>query len=506
MDQTTLRIALADVSEDTLHKAMLGDDPIVLVRRGDTVRAYAGTCPHAGAPLEQGALCGERLVCPWHKAVFALKDGALLEPPALAPLTRYEVTITDGVAEITGATLPAPAAGPPTAAPDTIAIIGAGAAAAAAIAHLTTREVASRIVVIGREPKPPYDRTALSKMVIAGEMDPASVNCLPADAFSGAVERIVGEVVRLDAAAHRIHLADGTAIPYDRALVATGGVARRPDFPGIDLAGVHVLRSSEDAASLVTDIEDAREAVLLGASFISLEVASGLRSRGIGVTVVSDGAIPFARQFGEQIGARLKRLHEEKGVMFHTGQVKRFEGDQRVSAVAFDDGTQLACDLVLLGTGVAPAAGFVEGARVEHGALDVDAHLLAAPDLYAAGDIARFPYKGQPTRIEHWRLAQQHGWLAARNILGDDVAFDGVPFFWTAQHGVRIDYLGHAAGWDEIVIDGDLDALDFLAFAVKDGHVAAVIACARDTAMAKLAEAMRHDLTLAEAKQTGSAP
>ena len=152
MDQTTLRIALADVSEDTLHKAMLGDDPIVLVRRGDTVRAFAGTCPHAGAPLEQGALCGKRLVCPWHKAVFALEDGALLEPPALAPLTRYEVTITDGVAEITGATLSAPAAGPPTAVPYTIAIIGAGAAAAAAIAHLTTRKIASRIVVIGAPP------------------------------------------------------------------------------------------------------------------------------------------------------------------------------------------------------------------------------------------------------------------------------------------------------------------------------------------------------------------
>ncbi len=500
MDMQATSIGLADIPENTLHKLMLGEDPIVLVRRGMTVRAYAGKCPHAGAPLEQGALCGDRLVCPWHKAVFALDGGALLEPPALEALRRYQVTVTDGVAEITGATLPPLLAAPVTRAPGTIAIVGAGAAAAAAVAHFRARGISSRIVVIGREDKPPYDRTALSKMVIAGEMEPASIDCLPADVFTGAVELIAGEVVRLDVATHRILLADGTEISYDRALVATGGVPRVPDIPGVRLGGVHVLRSSADAASLVADIEDAHEAVLLGASFISLEVASGLRSRGIGVTVVSNGAIPLAHQFGEAIGARLKRLHEEHGVVFRTGEVERFEGHGRVTAVTLADGAQLACDLVLLGTGVAPAAGFVAGASLADGALEVDAHLRAARDLYAAGDIARFPYKGDATRIEHWRLAQQHGWLAARNILGDDAAFDGVPFVWTAQHGKRIDYLGHAAEWDEIVIDGDLDALEFLGFVVKDGQVTAVIACARETEMAHLAEAMRRNLTLVEAR------
>ena len=504
MDQSPIRIELAHIPENTLHKIMLGDTPLVLVRRGDMVRAYAGTCPHAGAPLEQGALCGDRLVCPWHKAVFALHDGALLEPPALAPLTRYEVNIAAATAEITGTTLPAPAPAPATHALATIAVIGAGAAAAAAIAHFRTRDITSRIVVIGPEPKPPYDRTALSKMVIAGEMPPASVDCLPDEAFIDTVERIVDEVVRLDAPGHRIHLVSGTVIPYDRALVATGAVPRVPDIPGAPLPGVHVLRSSADAASLVADIDGARTAVLLGASFISLEVASGLRSRDIAVTVVSNGAIPFAHQFGPEIGARLKRLHEEKGVVFRTGDVERFEGDTRVSAVALRDGSRLACDLVLLGTGVAPNAGFVAGASLEHGALTVDAHLLAAADLYAAGDIARFPYRGELTRIEHWRLAQQQGWLAARNILGDAAAFDGVPFFWTAQDGVRIDYLGHATAWDEIVIDGNLDELDFLAFVVKDAYVVAVVACARDTAMARLAEAMRRDLTLAEARDAAS--
>lgn len=500
MAQEPIRIERADIPENTLHKAMLGDDPVLLVRRGDTVRAYAGTCPHAGAPLEQGALCGDRLVCPWHKAVFALDDGALLEPPALAPLTRYAVTITDGIAEVTGATLPLPIAPPAADVPGTIAIVGAGAAAAAAVAHLRARRPSSRILVIGPEARPPYDRTALSKMVIAGEMPPASIDCLPEDAFTGTVERILGEVVRLEAAAHRIHLAGGRVISYDRALVATGAGPRVPDIAGATLPGVHVLRSSADAAALVAGIEHAHTALLLGASFISLEVASGLRSRGIAVTVISGGAVPFTQQFGSAIGARLKRLHEENGVVFRTGDVERFEGSDLVCAAVLGDGTRLACDLVLLGTGVAPGAGFVEGADVEHGALTVDARLQAAPDLYAAGDVARFPFKGAATRIEHWRLAQQHGWLAAGNMLGDDAIFDGVPFFWTAQHGVRIDYLGHAADRDDIVIDGDLDELDFLAFAIKDGYVAAVIACARDAAMARLAEAMRRDLTLAEAR------
>ena len=499
-----IRIKLADIPERTPHKAMLGDDPVILVRQGLLVRAYSGTCPHAGAPLEQGAICGERLVCPWHKAVFALRDGAVLEPPALAPLTRYEVRMVNGMVEVAGKTMPAPVTPPTTDAPDRIAVIGAGAAAAAAVALLRARETRARITVVGPESKPPYDRTVLSKMVIAGEMGPDAIDLLPDDAWTGNVEHVVGEVVRLDAAGHRIELADGTAIAFDRALVATGGVPRRPDLPGVELAGVHVLRTSADAAVLLADLKGAREVVLLGASFISLEVATGLRQRGIGATIVSGGATPLAHVFGDEIGTRIRQLHEEHGVVFRTGRIARFTGDGRVAAAVLEDGTTLPCNAVLLGTGVAPATGFVDGLKLEDGAVVVDRQLHAAHGVFAAGDIARFPYRDKPTRVEHWRLAQQHGWLAARNMLGDAADFDAVPFFWTAQHGHRIDVLGHAPEWDDIVVDGDLGSLDFIAYVMRDDTVAAAVSCKRDTAMARLTEAMRVELTLEGARAAAS--
>ena len=154
----------------------------------------------------------------------------------------------------------------------------------------------------------------------------------------------------------------------------------------------------------------------------------------------------------------------------------------------------------MLGTGVSPATGFLEGVELKNGAVVVDATLETIPGLYAAGDLASFPYRGNMVRIEHWRLAQQHGWLAARNMLGDHATFKGVPFFWTAQHGVRLDFLGHATEWDEEVVEGDLEAMDFVLFLVAGGEVLAAIGCACDTQMARLSDAMRHPLPVDEAR------
>ncbi len=493
---STFRIALASIPEDRPHRIEVGETPILLIRYGAEISALAAKCPHAGAPLEKGAVCEGRLICPWHKAAFAVRDGALLEPPALAALTRYTVRIEDGFAIIDGQE-EGPTATTQAAFDGTIAIVGAGAAASGALALLQARGHAGRVIVIGQEAAAPYDRTILSKMVIGGTM-PAEPKPLFEAGLAPNVEHVVGEVVGLDAGGRTITLRDGRTIGYDRALAASGGAPKWPGLPGEHLAGVHVLRSVADAASLVDGIGMARRAVILGAGFIGLEVASGLRERGVGVTVVAS-ATPLARVFGARIGGRLQALAEEKGVVFSNGKVARFEGGERVERVVLEDGTVLACDLAVLGTGVAPNVGFIEGVTLDDGVV-VGPSLRAAPDLYAAGDIARFDYRGARVRIEHWRLAQQHGWLAARNLLGEDAVFEGVPFFWTAQHGKRIDYLGHAENWDEEVIDGDLEALDFVAFLVRGGVVAAAIGCGRDTQMARLSDAMRRDLTVADAR------
>ncbi len=494
--EPSFRIALGALQEDQPHRIEVGATPIVLIRQGDHVSALAARCPHAGAPLEQGAVCDGRLVCPWHKAAFSVADGTVLEPPALAPLSRYEVRIEDGFVHVDDQRMTArtPGAVRSTA---TFAIVGTGAAASGALALFQSRGHRGRVVVIGPETAPPYDRTVLSKMVIGGQMPPEPKPVL-ADGLGTDIERVEGEVVRLDARARAIHLRDGRTIGYDQALVATGGRPERPGLPGEELGGVHLLRSVADAACLVDSIGRARRAVVLGAGFIGLEVASGLRERGVGVTVVSAGT-PLARVLGERVGRRLQALHAEEGVVFRSGKVARFDGGVRVEQAILEDGAVLDCDLVVLGTGIAPNVEFVEGVKQGDG-IEVDASLLAAPGLFAAGDIARFPYRGVPVRIEHWRLAQQHGWLAARNMLGDGAAFEGVPFFWTAQHGKRIDTLGHATEWDDEVISGDLEALDFVAFLTRDGMVAAAVGCARDAQMARLSDAMRRPLTLAEAR------
>jgi len=490
---------LQDLPEDRGLRVALDDQQILLVRTGDDVQAFQADCPHAGAPLEQGAICQGRLVCPWHKAVFRVSDGALIEPPALAALTRYPVQVSpEGdvlvSAESYGFEYPSPDGDRRTA-----AIIGAGAAGAAAALALRERGFGGTILLIGQESGPPYDRTALSKFVLAGQMPPDEVPpVLPeTELVAHNIRQVFGRVERQDVAGRRVQMADGSAHGYDMALVATGGTPRRPDLPGADLAGVHVLRARDDAAGILAEVRPGARVVILGASFIGLEVASALRAQDVAVAVVSPEEVPFARQFGPEIGGMFRDLHEANGVAWHLpGQAARLEGEGRVRRVVLEDGTVLAADLVILGVGVRPATDFIRGLELsEDGGIPVDAGMRAAEGLYAAGDIARFPLGATEVRIEHWRVAQQQARIAAHNMLGGDDRYEGVPFFWTYHYGKRFEYLGHASAWDEVVIEGDLDEQRFVALLVRQGMVAAVVGCERERATALLSEQLRGPLS-----------
>ncbi len=497
---------LADMAEDRPWRIEVGIARIALVRHRGQVHAFAAECPHAKAPLDQGAVCDGRLVCPWHKATFRLDDGAVLEPPALDPLVRYPVRV-DGGAVMVGADpivpeTPTPQASP--SAPDarTMLVVGGGAAGAAAVAALREFGFAGRVVLAAAEPALPYDRTALSKFVMAGGMAPDAVPAVHDREWfdSHHVEFRRDAVARLEPSAKRAWFADGSSIEYDAALLAPGGAPRRVDVPGAHLAGVHVLRSVADAAAIVAELRQALRVVILGSSFIGLEVASALRERRAAVTVVSPEDVSFARQFGPQVGAMFRRLHERHGVTFRIGQASRLAGEQRVRAVIVGQEV-LPADLVIVGIGVQPATGFAAGVdKRDDGGLVVDAGMRAAEALYAAGDVAAFPFQGKPTRIEHWRVAQQHARVAARNMLGGDAQYDGVPFFWTYHYGKRFEYLGHAEAWDQVVIDGDLDAGRFVALLVQGGDVAAAVACGREQETAALIERMRRKLPLVEAQ------
>lgn len=497
---------LADLPLERGTRVKIGETPILLVRDGDTVHAYTADCPHAGGPLEKGALCNGRIVCPWHKGTFEISDGSLVEPPPLQGLTRYASTIEDGDVYVSPEPLePEPRA--PAGGTATMLVAGAGAAGAAACLTLREAGFDGRIVLAGTDAPVPYDRTALSKFVLAGDMPPGDVPPLfdPALFSARRIERIESDVVALDASKRRVQLSNGTAVDYDAALVCTGGTPQPLDVPGAKLANIHLLRNRDDASAIVDALKHCSRAVIVGASFIGLEAASCLRKRNIETIVVAPQKVPFAKQFGERIGVMFKRLHEHNGVSFRMERnVAAFEGDGAVQTVVLDDGERIAADVVIVGTGVKPATSFVSGiALADDGGIDVDSGMRAAPGLFAAGDVARFTLPRAQTRlrIEHWRVAQQHARVAAYNMAGASRVYEGVPYFWTYHFGKRFDYLGHVTEPDDVVIDGDLDAQQFIAYLLKDGKVGAVVACEREDQTARLAEAMRQTLTLDAARE-----
>jgi apoptosis-inducing factor 3 len=252
------------------------------------------------------------------------------------------------------------------------------------------------------------------------------------------------------------------------------------------------LRSRADADAILAQAERSARAVVLGSSFIGMEVAASLRERGLDVTVIGRESVPFEKQLGREVGAALVGLHAKHGVVIRTAsRVAALEGGPDVRAARLESGERILADLVVIGFGITPATAYAESLpRGEDGGLVADAGLRVADGLYAAGDTALFPLRGDGARIrvEHWRVAEQHGRVAALNMLGHGVSYDAVPVFWTIQYLKRLDYVGHASAWDEIVIHGDLGKPEFIAYYVKDGHVAAAAGLDRDRDMAALIE------------------
>jgi NADPH-dependent 2,4-dienoyl-CoA reductase/sulfur reductase-like enzyme/nitrite reductase/ring-hydroxylating ferredoxin subunit len=500
---TLHRVArFADVPEDRGLEVHAGDSKIVLLRVGHQVRAYQGECPHAGAPLAEGALCHGRLTCPWHKAQFRIEDGGLCEPPALDSLKRYPLERRDDAIWVDDQPLP-DAHTPPDDDPRTFIIVGAGAAGTAAAAALREKGFGGRVLLIDREPGAGYDRTVLSKFVIAGEMPPDEIPPLREEEFyrEQRIERVLGEVQSLDVPDKTLRLADGQSLGYDALLLATGGQPKPLQLPGADLPQVFMLRSKAQALQILNSASPGQRAVIIGDSFIAMECASSLRAHGLDVTVVARHEVPFAKQFGETVGKAILARHVAHGVVFHTqGKAQQIEGSVKVEAVRLDNGQRLPADLVLVGIGVSPATeAFADLPREQDHSLRVDSAMRVTHGVWAAGDIATFPFHGQPRRIEHWRLAQQQARIAAANMLGGDEHDLDVPFFWTWHFGKNYDYLGHAEAWDEVEFKGDPFHPPFIGLFGKNGVVVAAVACEEEWAMAMLAERMKQPLPVDEA-------
>ncbi|MBK5377852.1 FAD-dependent oxidoreductase [Pseudomonas sp. TH43] len=492
----------ADVPEDRGLQVEIGDCKIVLLRANSELRAFQGECPHAGAPLADGALCHGRLICPWHKAAFRAEDGALCEPPALDSLKRYPLELRGEEVWVDDQPL-SDAHTPPADDSRTFVIVGAGAAGTACAAALREKGFGGRIKMIDREPDAGYDRTVLSKFVLAGEMPVQETPPLRDESFykEQRIERVQGEISSLDAANRTLHFTNGETLLYDAAVLATGAEPNPLELPGADLPQVFVLRSKAQAEQIMSAATPEQRAVIIGDSFIALECASALRQHGLDVTVLARHAVPFVAQFGEAVGKALRALHEQNGVKFISEHAAtEIIGDGKVEAVLLDNGLRISADLVLAGVGVHPATeAFASLPREKDQSLRVDDGMRVSDSLWAIGDIATFTLNGQPQRIEHWRLAQQHARIAAANMLGGEEHYFDVAFFWTWHFGKNYDYLGHAEHWDEVEFLGDPEHPPFIGLFGRNGVLVAAVACEKERAMAMLAERMKQPLPMEEA-------
>ncbi|MBW8768213.1 MAG: FAD-dependent oxidoreductase [Gemmatimonadetes bacterium] len=461
---------------------------VLLARVGDDFHAIGATCSHYGGPLAEGAIVGDTVRCPWHHACFSLRNGEALRAPALSNVACWRVERRGDRVVVTSKVEREPLA-PTFPIPQRddgelhdVVIVGAGAAGYAAAEMLRRCGYEGRVTIVDEEPDSPYDRPNLSKDYLAGNAPEEWIPLRPADfAAEHRIEIVRARATRLDPKAHRLEVEGRDPIPYDALLLATGAEPIKLGLPGEQAPHVHYLRSLGDSRAIIAAAAQAKRAVVIGGSFIGLETAASLRTRGLEVHVVAPEAVPLERVMGRALGEFIKALHEEKGVQFHLGhKPKSIERD----AVVLDDDTRIGADLVVIGVGVRPRLALAEEARL---AMDkgivVDEQLCtSAPNVYAAGDIARWPdpHTGERIRVEHWVVAQRMGQVAARNILGAEERFDYVPFFWSAHYDVSINYVGHAEKWDDVKVDGDASARDVAVLFERAGKPLALATIFRD--------------------------
>jgi NADPH-dependent 2,4-dienoyl-CoA reductase/sulfur reductase-like enzyme/nitrite reductase/ring-hydroxylating ferredoxin subunit len=456
-------IALSEVADGAMLRGHVRGEPVLLARRGDEVFAVSAACTHYGAPLNDGLLVGDTVRCPWHHACFSLRTGDALRAPALKPIACWRVEQRDGRVHVREKLPRADPRRLPLAAgmPRTVAILGGGAAGNAAAETLRHEGYSGRITLLSADESRPCDRPNLSKGFLAGTAS-ADSNPLRVSDFYRAHDidlRLNAPVAALDTGRRRLKLVDGSYHAYDALLLATGAEPLRLGINGASLRHVHYLRTLADGRALVASALESRRAVVIGASFIGLEVAASLRARDIDVHVVAPEAIPMEKILGPQVGQFIRDLHERNGVTFHLGTTAAAIDRQ---SVHLTNGEMLQADLVVVGIGVRPAVALAEqaGLATDRG-VTVDEYLeTSVAGIFAAGDIARWPDRltGERIRVEHWVVAERQGQTAARNILGQRERFDAVPFFWTEQYEFSLAYIGHAECWDSAQIDGELDA------------------------------------------------
>jgi NADPH-dependent 2,4-dienoyl-CoA reductase/sulfur reductase-like enzyme/nitrite reductase/ring-hydroxylating ferredoxin subunit len=461
-------------------------EPVLLVRDGQCVHAVAATCTHYGGPLAEGIVVDGHVHCPWHHACFDLATGAP-RGPAITPLATWDVQIENGTIRVGKQRTPAERE---VKGPERVVIVGGGAAGVACAEALRLAGHHGTITIVSSEGSDPVDRPNLSKDYLAGTAPEEWVYLRTTDALREHGISLVSEPARKIDPDRRVIVVGDRELAWDALLIATGCEPIRLSLDGATLPHVHTLRTLADSRSIAAAADANTRAVVIGASFIGLEVAASLRARGAAVTVVGPESTPLARVLGDEVGAFVKRVHESKGVSFRLGRKPVSITPDRV---VLDDGSELPASLVVMGVGVRPRIALAEaaGLPIDRGIV-VGEDLRAAPAIWAAGDVARYPWRGERVRIEHWQVAVRHGQQVARAMLGQPASPD-VPFFWSEHHGIRLAYVGHAEQFSAAEVHGDLDAHDAHVVYRQDGQIRAVVTVGRDKLALRVEAAMERD-------------
>ncbi len=502
-----ITINKADIPSGGMKSYKQDDDSIILITRDDDqFNAFDGKCPHAGADLGEGMRCGNRVVCPWHHGSFDSQDGTLLEPVAMRGLTQYELTDNgDSLIVDTSAKIDKTVANDKLTDTHTI-IIGGGGSGFMTADQLRKMGYGGKITMISADDTAPYNRPLLSKAFLAGKMDEKYLMLGGSDwASKNNIDLRLQQTVSAVLPNERTIMIKNESGEQEKQtadflVVATGAQPKVPPFKGADTTGVYTLRSMDDAKAIKT-ASTGKKVVIVGTGFIGMEVASALAQAGdtASITVVGQSHRVMSNIVSEAVSNALINMHEENGISFSfDASVNEISStDDQVNGVILSDGSKLEADIVILGTGVAPHTGLLEEVNDPNG-VQVDDNLQLREGVYALGDIAKATNQMGRMRIEHWRVALQHGLVAAAAILGEDDVNsldERIPFFWTAQYGKSLRYSGHAATPDHGILVGLPNDHDYIEYYFddegEDTRASAASSLGRDKEMIAFSELLR---------------
>jgi apoptosis-inducing factor 3 len=466
-------------------------EAVLVAKRGNDIFAIGATCTHYGGPLAKGLMVDCTVHCPWHHARFDLRTGEAIAAPALNDVACYKVEKRGDRFFLTGKIDKKPERRPKRS-PASVVIVGAGAAGGAAAEMLRREGYDGPVTLIGADEFLPYDRPNLSKDYLAGNAPEEWIPLRPPEFYrEQKIDAITGTTVTaIDVKAGQVTLSNGRSLGYDALLLATGAEPVHLTIPGADLPHVCYLRTLSDSRRIIEKAKNAKRVVIIGSSFIGLEVAWSLSERKLEVAVVGRDSVPLGKVLGTEMGNLVRETHEAHGVKFHLGRTPATIHDKDVQ---LDDETRLECDLVVIGVGVRPNTRLAEqtGISTDKGVLVNEFLETSVPGIFAAGDIARWPDpRAGRIRVEHWVVAQRQGQVAARNILGAGEPFTIPPFFWSNHFDLHIHYVGHGSGADKASVSGDLKTKHASVMFRSDDKVSAVASIGRDLENLKAEAAM----------------